>query len=121
MSLNLYSKNNSVEKNGEETDNKNKEERYQASTVNTYSTKNPEIKINEDYNGNISHSLKNTNKDNNSLIVNSGEMLDKSEIIGYMPMTRVEMKTFPPYNESKSGANEWSTRWVHRHDVENGA
>lgn len=31
------------------------------------------------------------------------------------------MKTFPPYNESESDANEWSTRWAHREEVESGA
>ncbi len=28
--------------------------------------------------------------------------------------------TFPPYDESKSDANEWATRWAHREDVKTG-
>lgn len=85
----------------------------------TNSTKNLENKMNEDYNGNVSHSLKNTTKNNS--VFNNDSVLDKSGYIGYVPITKVKMKTFPPYNESKSDANEWATRWAHREEVETGA
>ncbi len=32
-----------------------------------------------------------------------------------------QMQVFPPYNESQSEANEISTRWAHREDVDDGA
>ena len=94
-------------------------ERANEQRVNTNSTKNLEIKINEEYNGNVSHSLKDTPEDNSTFDIDS--VLDKSDYIGYVPITKVKMKTFPPYNESKSDANEWSTRWAHREDVAVGA
>ncbi len=89
----------------------------QAQNINTNFTKNLENKMNEDYNRDVSHSLKEANKDNSAF----NNVPDKSEYIGYVPVQKVKMKTFPPYNQSKSDANEWSTRWAHREDVETGA
>lgn len=34
---------------------------------------------------------------------------------------KVKMKVFPPYNESKSDANEQATRWAHKNEVQTGA
>lgn len=60
------------------------------------------------------------NGDNNLTINNEGGILDE-DIIGSARIKRTIMKVFPPYNESESDANEWSTRWAHREGVENGA
>ena len=68
----------------------------------------------EGYNGSISYSLKDGENNNRDIDI-------KEEALAYVPMTRVKMKKFPPYNESKSDAHEWATRWAHRDDVEAGA
>ena len=82
---------------------------FKESEVKKYSLKVNGKDTKTEYNENINHSF-----DNDGVI-------DKSDFIGYVPITKVKMKTFPPYNKSKSDANERATRWAHREDVEAGA
>ena len=86
------------------------------------SSENLEIEGNEDYNGNESYSLKDASEEStktNDILID--DVPDKREYISGMTITKSKMNTFPPYNNSKSDANEWSTRWAHREDIESGA
>lgn len=65
----------------------------------------------------------NLNSKTNSDIINDESEIDSvlNTVLLKVRISKVKMKTFPPYDKSKSDTNELSTRWAHQNDVKTGA
>ncbi len=68
---------------------------------------------------NINYSLEETDGDD-GVMRTIEEELSLDELMSGFKLIYTKLKVFPPYNKSKSDANEQATRWAHKDEIEAG-